>query len=297
MLLEMHRRAYLLLWMAIVSFELESSLIKAADLRAAIYVVHRDGTGLRKVAQVDGHNEHSMPRWSHDGKRLAFSAEEIASGSKKIFVVDADGKHLEQIGAHASPDWSPDDKQIAYRNNSLQNREWGIYVQNLDGNGRVRIADGHAPRWSPDGSRIAFTDRSNLKLLDLVAGDTRDLLDEAVQEVLPGADWSPDGKRLAVVVRRNNARELLIVSVDQSGPPQSRLKRNLDGCVSWSQDGKRLAISAGRLLHVLDPDGKGTQMLPAQKGDSVEPAWSPDGNWIAFSGNHLAAEQSVAPAK
>jgi Tol biopolymer transport system component len=293
---ETHRPAHTLLGFAIVLLALNCAPVPAADLRAAIYVVHRDGTGLRKVVQVEDHNEHSMPRWSHDGKRLAFSAEEISSGAKKIFVVDVDGRHLEQIGADASPDWSPDDKQIAYRDNRLQNRG-GIYVQNLDGKGRVRIADGRAPRWSPDGSRLAFTDGSNLKVLDLVTGDTGDLLDEPVQEVLPGADWSPDGKRLAVVVRRNNVRELLIVSVDQPGPPQSRLKRNLDGCVSWSQDGKRLAISSGRLLHVLDPDGKGTQILPSQKGDSVEPAWSPDGDWIAFSGNHPATEQPPTQAK
>ncbi len=187
MCLETRRRAHIMPWLAIVAFALEGGPAEAADLRAAIYVVRRDGTGLRKVVQVEDHNEHSMPRWSHDGKRLAFSAEEIASGAKKIFVVDVDGRHLEQIGANASPDWSPDDKQIAYRDNRLQNRG-GIYVQNLDGKGRVRIADGHAPRWSRDGSRIAFTDGSNLKVLDLVTGETGELLDEPVQEVLPGAD-------------------------------------------------------------------------------------------------------------
>src|SRR4051812_48476611 len=54
--------------------------LHAQELRAAIYVIKRDGSSLRKVAQVDGYKEHFRPAWSHDGKRLAFDA--LESGSQ-----------------------------------------------------------------------------------------------------------------------------------------------------------------------------------------------------------------------
>jgi len=262
-------------------------LSQAADLRMAIYVMKPDGTGLRKVVQAADYKEHSCPAWSHDGRRLAFDAVHQATGKKKIFVVNVDGTALQEIGETAMPDWSPDDKQIVFRRDGA---DGGIAVQNIDGKGRTGIASGDGPRWSPDGSKIAYTNRYSLKVLNLVSGEEHDRIDEPVQEVMSGGDWSPDGKRLAVVVRRNNQRELLLVRAEGPTNVKSRLARNLDGRVAWSHDGKRIAISSGRLLYLLDPDGKGTQIIPAQHGESVEPCWSPDDLWLAFSGNHKPGE-------
>ena len=56
--------------------------------------------------------------------------------------------------------------------------------------------------------------------------------------------------------------------------------------VAWSPDGKQIVVSVGRRLVMLEPDGKSTYRLPDQRGNSVEPAWSPDGQWLAFAGNH-----------
>jgi Tol biopolymer transport system component len=260
-----------------------------ADLRAAIYVMQRDGTQVRKVAQVPGYNEHGFPSWSRDGKRLAFDAIQAGSGAKKLFVVNVDGSGLREIGATETPDWSAHDKQIACRFDGAAGQDPGIYVQNVDGQGRTRLDEGHAPRWSRDGDKLAFSYENTLKVLDLVTLEKRDLLTEPVQWVFLGFDWSPDGKRLAVVVRHNNQRHLWIVSADGSSPAKPRLKQNLDGRVAWSPDGKRLAISSNRKIYLLDPDGRGTQMLPDQRGDSVEPAWSPDGKFFAVSGNHPLA--------
>ena len=40
----------------------------------AIFVMKVDGSGVRKVAQVEGYRDHGSPRWSHDGQRLAFAS-------------------------------------------------------------------------------------------------------------------------------------------------------------------------------------------------------------------------------
>jgi Tol biopolymer transport system component len=262
----------------------------AQELRAAIYVMQRDGAGLRKVAQVDGYKEHFRPAWSHDGKRLAFDALESGSQVKRLFVVNVDGSGLKQIGETESPAWSPDDKQIAFHFRGDEKNEAGVYVQNLDGQGRVRVATGFGPRWSPDGGRLACTNMRNLTVLDLLTGEERSLIGEPVQQVMPGFDWSPDGKRLAVVIMRNRKKELWIVEADrENAKVEPRLKLNLDQQLSWSPDGGRIVISADRKLSVLEPDGKGAHRLPDQRGESVEPAWSPDGQWLAFSGNHPEA--------
>lgn len=267
-----------------------SAPLHAEEMRAAIYVMKRDGSQLRKVAQIDGYKEHFRPAWSHDGKRLAFDALESASQTIRLFVVNLDGSGLKQIGETQSPAWSPDDKQIAFHFRGDEKNESGVYVQNLDGQGRVRVSAGFGPRWSPDGGRIAFTDMRNLTVLDLVTGTERSLIGDPVQQVMPGFDWSPDGKRLAVVVMRNRKKELWVVAADRENTQvEPRLKLNLDQQLSWSPDGGRIVISTDRKLSVLEPDGKGAHRLPDQRGESVEPNWSPDGQWLAFSGNHPAA--------
>jgi dipeptidyl aminopeptidase/acylaminoacyl peptidase len=280
-------RSRLLATALVVLVTCNGSLLLGQELRAAIYVMKRDGSAPRKVAQIKGYKELSMPVWSHDGTRLAFDALEVASGTKKLFVVNVDGGDLKKIGEAETPDWSPDDKQIACHFRGGLNMPEGVYVQNLDGKGRVRIAAGVGPRWSPDGGRLACTDGRNLNVLDLVTGEERGLIVEPVDQVMPGFDWSPDGKRLAVVVMRDRKKELWIVAAELNpSQAKSRLKVNLDPRVSWSADGKRIVFSANRRLSTLDPDGKGTAGLPNQHGDSVEPTWSPDGQWLAFAGNH-----------
>ena len=255
----------------------------APQLRVAIWVMHPDGTALRKVAQVPLCKEHSSPAWSHDGQRLAFNAIQMANGATKIFAVNVDGSGLADLGEGIMPDWSPDGKQIVFSHGGE------IMVQNVDGKGRTVLTSGNAPRWSPDGSKIAFTAPRSLRVLDLVSGEERGRIDVPVRDVAPGCDWSPDGKRLAVVGRRDRERELFLITAEGPIELASRLTRNLDGRIAWSHDGKRIAFSSGRILSTLAPDGKGTQMIPDQRGVSVEPCWSPDDKWLAFSGNHPEA--------
>ncbi len=35
---------------------------------SAIFVMKTDGSDVRKVAQVDGYEDHEAPRWSHEGR-------------------------------------------------------------------------------------------------------------------------------------------------------------------------------------------------------------------------------------
>jgi WD40 repeat protein len=205
-----------------------------------------------------------------------------------VFVVDVAGGVPEEMGEFAMPRWSSDDKQLALHADGSTGVKRGVWIQNIDGKGREWLADGFCPRWSPDGGRILFCGRRSLSILDLVGAQEYSLLDEAFEEIYFGMDWSPDGKRVAFVGRRDGPRELWIVDAEGASKGKTlRLSGNLGGNVAWRPDGKQLAIVVDKRITLIDPDG--TQPpgppIPGQEGDNREPAWSPDGQWLAFSGD------------
>ena len=215
---------------------------------SAIFVMKTDGSDVRKVAQVDGYEDHEAPRWSHDGKRLVFDARNRASRKRSCFVVNADGTGLGEVAKGRFADWSPDDRQITFQVDGAGGSA-EIYVQNLDGQGRVKIAEGRSPRWSVDGSVLVHSDRTMLRAVDLLTDEETALLPAPVVKVFDGFAWSPDGKSMAVVVRpaAGGPRHLLFVDPAADNRELApRLTNEMGGFISSrpTENGSLLAARA-----------------------------------------------------
>ncbi len=234
-------------------------------------------------ARWPAHPQLGAPRWSHDGTRLAFATVDASAGARRWFVVGADGGGLRPFGLGSYPDWSPEDKQLVFGIGEKVPVAAGIWVQNDDGRGRLLLSEGGlAPRWSPGGDKLAFLDDEALTILDLVDSGRQKL--DLPGGVMAGFDWSPDGKQLAFVTRGDKANELWIADVADTAQRRKALSGDVDGYLAWSPRGKRLAISQADQLHLLDADGSGEpQLIPGQEGNNRMPAWSADGQWIAFA--------------
>lgn len=135
------------------------------DAAEDIYVVNRDGTGLRDLTNTSTISE-DFASWSPDGSKLALTGQNPGAGlGVSVFTINADGTGLKQLtstpqpNGDAEPQWSPDGKLIAYTSNVGANI--GIWLIDPLGGRQVRITPpsmvGGFGNWSRDGTRIAFT--------------------------------------------------------------------------------------------------------------------------------------------
>jgi len=244
---------------------LSGRLLFQGSFGGAFYTINADGSGLRRV--TDG----TDPAWSADGKRIAFTRWREPRG---VWVVNADGSAERRVydwGQARWPSWSPDGGRVLFSRATGAGRQedgefcfrgfcftlpahphWRLGIVEVDGGALAEPPSSEisfGPAWSPDGSRVVYDDGHGLRVQSL-DGAVSYLVTEGGNESSPA--WSPDGRRVAFVRRQHDHWELYAVDAD----------------------GRRLA----RLTDTpAKPNG--------QLADSVAPAWSPDGQYLAFLSN------------
>ncbi|MGC1619710.1 MAG: protein kinase [Candidatus Acidiferrum sp.] len=112
-----------------------------------------------------------LPRWSPDGKQIAFFGHPPGEPFQ-IYLIPAEGGSPELIYRSsinsADPNWSPDGNSLVFGENSLNNQGSAIYVLDLKTRMPTKLpgSDGfYSPRWSPDGRYIAALTLDSLKLM------------------------------------------------------------------------------------------------------------------------------------
>jgi dipeptidyl aminopeptidase/acylaminoacyl peptidase len=227
---------------------------ESEEYRSAIWVTPLAGSE-EPSRFTFGEKSDGSPRWSPDGRWLAFVSnrgDEKAKG--QIYVLPAQGgearKLTELKESAADLVWSPDSTRLAFTSRvpdeayeeeeerKRKPRRFTRLFQKLDSVG-----------WIADR-------RTHVFVVDLEGGEARQITDGDCEDGAPA--WSPDGKRLVFAATRGERWDTELIS----------------------------------RLYVVDPEGGEPAQLTGDEGSYETPAFSPDGSRIAY---RFAVEDGTFP--
>lgn len=252
-------------------------------------------------------------------RRIAFISDREDGVTLQIWTMNPDGTDPRQLtfgpGDKSHPRWSPDGTKLLYtapggRDQYGNDLGLDIFVMNADRSGEavnLTASPGNddEPRWSPDGARMAFTSTrvNDLRQVFVVpvscqpapatceaTGPARNLTAGFAVEYAPA--WSPNGGTLAVIASINQAPGRIYTRPAEAGDPGIfDLQDRIIGAdhLAWSSDGRYLVFSwivkrGKQEIYIADWQNRGLDPIALTLSlGNKEPAFSPDGQWIAFT--------------
>ena len=282
-----------------IAYSVSKKDVKKNKSRSRIWMVSVDGG--QPVAMTAEDESSSHPRWSPDGRYLAFLSSRD-DGETQVWQLYRGGGEAVQltdtVQSVNSFEWSPDSSRLLL---TLQDPTEKQVAAKKEGE-----ADDKAdPVWVIDRKQfktdyVGYLDRrrthiyamniADQEMIQLTSGDYDD----------SGATWSPDGKFVAFTSNRsedpdsNYNTDIWIVASDKAGQPvQVTRNPGPDANPAWSPDGKTIVHTANtdtqatgyatQHLAVSSIEGDRTDILTQSIDRMIySPRYSPDGQSIWF---------------
>ncbi len=220
------------------------------------------------------------------------------NGSSNLYLLSQSTGELLRLtfdpGEYRDPAWSPNGRYLAF--SARRSQGWDLYKMDLASGTVLRLTrspDFEAgPSWSPDGRWLAYEAYRNGSLdifvLDLETGESQQLTDDPAPNYAPA--WSPDGRHIAFTSYRSQNQDIYILALDNHSVINLTNTPDQDeNYAAWSPSGEYLAFSAGvaggEMIWTIpfDMEAAATgELRPTLFGVGGKPAWSPDGQAIAF---------------
>lgn len=280
------------------------------EYTSAIWVAREGADPVRFTAGP----KDTQPRWSPDGRHLAFISNR--SGSNQLWLLSMDGGEARQLtrirGGVQNPVWSPDGRTIAFTANLT---EAGLQPEGEDAEEQdlfrkftrdVKVIT--RLHYKMDGVGFYTDERKHICVVDIHGGGLRQLTSGDFNHL--DVSWTPDGRGLLFAANRRADRDWYPGHVDLwylplpggepggvsgDGEPERPSPGAVDPALATSEDGAPERRSPGAVDPALatSDDGAPERRSPGSfepvrltPGDGSltcsGPVASPDGRLVAF---------------
>jgi len=262
-----------------------------------IYTVEPVSGQTKRVTSLEGTGEFN-PDWSPGGSLLVHDVVTFADDgtvvAQNLFVTDvASGTSTPLIGGEGGNDaaWSPDSSSILFdgcpHETEAQGCDPWLYVVPAGGGERTPVrVNARNGDWGPRGLNVVFEQISDgsIRTRNIRSGRERIVAESGFDPV-----WSPDGKYIAFA----NGGNLFRVRVNRSGramaePEQLTSDHGVNGRPSWAPVNSLITFqsdfSGDADVYTLTVGRSPVFLAGAVGPGDFDPAWSPGGDHVAFSG-------------
>lgn len=292
-----------------VAYEVRTAQLEEDRIAGDLWMTSWDG--VRSVQLTRSKASESRPRWSPDGRSLAFLADrgEGKDPKTQVWLLDRAGgearKLTEMPGGVQDFAWSPDSQRLALIASDPDLEEvaaQGEPKKDAKKTPKPIVIDRY--QFKQDGSGYLRHLRAHLYVFDVATGKAELLTAGDFDEALPS--WSPDGTQIAFSSKRGDDPDRhenwdLYVIEARAGATARQLTRfegadndpAWDSPAVWSPDGRQIAYLQGGPPKYRDYDPSQLAVIPAAGGEprlvspSLDrvvraPAWSSDGRSLYF---------------
>jgi len=259
-----------------------------------------------------GYDQDAGPRFSPDGKTLAFARFHSAlSGDVYVLSLTAGGRPAGEPRRLTFEerfvwdlDWTADGRKIIYSSGSVGSPSLWM----ISGSGGtpepVAIAGQNAvsPSIARVGNRLVYErdlwDSNIWRIPGPNSSDQKSLPSRLIASTQ--VDWepqfSPDSKKIAFTSSRSGSYEIWVCDAEGRNPVQLTSSNGPQlGSPRWSPDSRRIAFDSPKSgnsdIYVVSADGGPTRLLTSGPSNNVRPSWSRDGRWIYFGSNRSGDSQ------
>ena len=246
------------------------------------------------------------PNISPNGKLILFTrgwVDKVNDRTRSnLWMVDVAGQRVRELThgdwSDSSPVWSPDGKKIAFlsdRDGTTQLHIMWMDTREVAQLTHLQTTPGSL-RWSPDGQALAFT---------MFIEDTIPILSVKLPKRPSGAKWASPGIVIDRLSWQRDGRgpvpkgyaHIYTLNAELGGTPRKLTSGDYSHSdPQWSVDGKTIYFSAIRKpeaeyqrgdseIYSISLDSLKINALTDRKGPDGGMRVSPDGIWIAYTGN------------